>query len=311
MPAGIGASGVVGIAFEATRGTYTAPTKFFPIKSESLQFNQGVTPRRVIRGIAGPLGFVKGNGIVEGDISMEVLPDVLPWFLYASRATVVKTGAGPYVYTAKGNNNGSPTTGRTLSITIVRNGVVFGYTGCLVGSSTYSIEDGILMVTHKIMGEEEATQSAPTPSYVATSIPFGMGTYVLEVDDVADANIGNVTISIEDNATAQYRLTGGTGADIIHWGENTTKVTVDRDFITRDQYDNYRDVTAEKFEITTTQGSEIVKFTIPVGVMTTYAIPLSGVGDLVAAKTDIEAGYHAATGSNWEIAVTSTTENIT
>lgn len=311
MPAGIGASGVIGIAFESTRGTYAAPTKFFPLKSESLMFNQGVTPRRVIRGIAGPLGFVKGNGIVEGDIVMEVLADVLPYFLYASRATVVKTGTGPYVYTAKGNANGSPTTGRTLSITIVRNGVVFGYTGCIVGSSTYSLEDGILMVTHKIMGEEEATASAPTPTY-SNGLPFGMGTYVLEIDDVADANIGNVNISIEDNATAEYRLTGGTGADVVHWGENTTKITVDRDFITRTQYDKYRAITAEKFELTSTNGDgDIVKFTFPVGVMTTYAIPLSGVGDLVAAKTDIEAGYSATLVSNWEIAVTAATENIT
>ena len=311
MPAGIGASGVIGVAFEAVVGTYVAPTKFFPIKSESLMFNQGVTPRRVIRGIAGPLGFVKGNGIVEGDISMEVLPDVLPWFLYASRATVVKTGTGPWVYTAKGNSNGSPTALRSMSITIVRNGIVFGYTGCMVSSSSYSVEDGILSVTHKIMGMEEAVQTAPTPTYSATSVPFGMGTYSLEIDDVVVTDIGNVTINIEDNATAEYRLAGGTGADVVHWGENTTKITVDRDFITRTQYDKYRAVTAEKFELTNTQASQIVKFTIPVGVMTTYGISLAGVGDLVQAKTEIEAGYDATLASNWEIAVTSTTENIT
>lgn len=310
MPAGIGASGVIGVAFETVVGTYVAPTKFFPIKSESLMFNQSVTPRRVIRGIAGPLGFVKGNGIVEGDISMEVLPDVLPWFLYASRATVVKTGAGPWVYTAKGNSSGSPTALRSLSITIVRNGIVFGYTGCMVGSSAYSIEDGILSVTHKMMGMEEAVQTSPTATY-GSSVPFGMGTYSLEIDDAVVTDIGNVTINIEDNATAEYRLAGGTGADVVHWGENTTKVTVDRDFITRTQYDKYRNVTAEKFELTTTQSSQIVKFTIPVGVMTTYGISLAGVGDLVQAKTEIEAGYDATLGSNWEIAVTTTTEDIT
>lgn len=311
MPAGIGASGVIGVAFEPTLGTYTAPTKFFPIKSETLMFNQGVTPRRVIRGVAGPLGFVKGNGIVEGEISMEVLPDVLPWFLFASRCTVVQTGVGPWVYTAKGNNSGSPTAARSLSITIVRNGIVFGYTGCIIGASTYSIEDGILSVVHKVLGMEEAVQTAPTATYNAASVPFGMGTYSLEIDDVVVADIGNVSISIEDNATPEYRLAGGTGADVVHFGENTTKITMDRDFITRAQYDKYRALTAEKFELTNTLGGEIVKFTIPVGVMTTYAISLSSVGDLVLAKTEFEGGYHAATGSNWEIAVTSTTENIT
>lgn len=310
MPVGIGASGVIGVAFETTAGTFTAATKFFPIKSENLMFKQNVTARRVIRGIAAPLGYVKGDGIVEGEITMEVLPDTLPYFLYASRCTVTKTGTGPWVYTAKGNNSGFATTGRTLSITVVRNGAVFAYTGCMVGSSKYSIEDGILTVTHKIMGQEEATQTAPTATY-ANAVPFGMGTYTLTVNAVTDQNIGNVSIEIEDNLKAEYRLNTTTGADVLHWGECTVKMSMDRDFLDKTSYANYRAVTPEAFVITCSQSGEIVAFTIPVGVMTTYEVSLASVGDLVAAKVEVEGGYDTATSTPWQIAVTSTTANIT
>jgi hypothetical protein len=311
MPVGIGASGVIGIAFETTAGTYTAPTKFFPIRSENLMFKQNVNPRRVIRGIAAPLGFTKGDGIVEGDISMEVLSDVLPYFLYSSRATIVKTGAGPWVYTAKGNNSGFATTGRTMSITVVRNGAIFGYTGCMVGNSKYSIEDGVLSVTHKIMGQEEATQANPSAVYTGATTPFGMGTYVLTVNAVTDQNIGGITIDIEDNISAEYRLNTTTGADVIHWGENTTKFSMDRDFLDKTSYASYRATTPEAYVITCTNGGEIVAYTIPVGTMTMYEVSLSSVGDLVAAKVEAEGAYDATLGAPWQIAVTSTTANIT
>jgi hypothetical protein len=37
MALDIGASGEVGLAFEATVGTYVAPTKFIPVRNESLK----------------------------------------------------------------------------------------------------------------------------------------------------------------------------------------------------------------------------------------------------------------------------------
>ncbi|MEQ1675081.1 MAG: phage tail tube protein [Chitinophagaceae bacterium] len=310
MPFGIGAAGIVGVAFETTAGTYVAPAKFMPLVSESLEFNQEVTKRRVIRGTPDPIGSVKGNGVVGGDISVEVLPDVLPWFLYASRCTVVKTGSGPYTYVATGNSSGSPTSGRTLSITIVRNGVVFGYTGCIVASSDYSVKDGVLQASHKIVGMDEATQSSPTPTW-PTSVPFGMGTYTLKFDTVTDATVSDMTISIDDNGQAEFRLAGTTGADVVRFGERTTKISVTRDFIDRTEYNKYRALTAENFDLTVLNGTESVRYQIPVAVMDSYEIGMSNPGDMIRAKIDFMGDYDATTTASWKITVVANTENIT
>lgn len=174
MPPGIGAGGVIGIAFEATPGVYTAPTKFVPIKNETLYYTAAKSDRRVIRGIADSLGVVLGDENVAGDINMEVLPDCFAYFMYASRVTVVKTGAGPYTYTGTPNHGALPTTGRTLSITCVRNGVVHGYTGCAVGVTEIGIDDGVAVVRYGIVGRSEASQTPPVPTW-PTSVPFGKG----------------------------------------------------------------------------------------------------------------------------------------
>src|SRR5262245_59108658 len=129
MPIGIGASGTMGFAFEATQGTYVAPTVYFPIYSENLQYKQGGKQRRPIRGLADVIGVVQGNSWIEGDITMEALPMATAYFAYISRNTVVKTGAGPFVFTctpsaaAVGPVNAAK---GSASITIRRNAITFG-----------------------------------------------------------------------------------------------------------------------------------------------------------------------------------------
>src|SRR4051794_26248502 len=96
----IGASSVIGIALETVAGTYLAPTKFVPFESESLTYQQDTTWRRPIRNTPGLVGAIPGNASISGDISLEGLIDVIPYFLYASRCSVNKVGASaPYTYT--------------------------------------------------------------------------------------------------------------------------------------------------------------------------------------------------------------------
>jgi hypothetical protein len=92
MAVGIHAQGFMGIAHESTQGTYIAPTKFFPIRSETLTYQQDTQWRRVIRGLADNLGAIKGNSHVEGNIVMELMEDALPYFLSAL-ATSIPFGA--------------------------------------------------------------------------------------------------------------------------------------------------------------------------------------------------------------------------
>ena len=125
MPAGIGGGGSIGIALEAVAGTYLAPTKFVPVRSESLKFMQEINYTRPIINVAvDPVFAVKGPAHVEGDVEMEITTDTLPYFLHAARMTVVKTGGAPdFVYTYEPAATAQEAN-KTMSITIVRNGVV-------------------------------------------------------------------------------------------------------------------------------------------------------------------------------------------
>lgn len=313
MAVGLGAAGSLGLGFEALGavGTYVAPTKFIPIEEESLMFTQPITKRRPIQGVVVPVGSRLGPGNVEGNIKFAAYHDVLPYFLYAARTTVTKTGSDPYTYAAVGSHIAEGN--YSLSFTVVRNGVVFGYTGCQVTQMDFSIEDGILMCDVSILGFDEAVQSAPTPSYASNGNEFEAGEYAIEFADTVINTADELTISINDNGTAEDRISGTSGADLIRFGERTTNVSLGRDFENRTEYDLFRSATGQKFEfIATKTGANAgsATFLIPVSVVDSYEVGLSGQGELVRATIEYTGDLDSGINSDYSLTVV-TDENIT
>jgi hypothetical protein len=285
MAAGVGASGIMGIALETVSGTYVAPSKYVPFNSEGLAFQQETNFRRAIRNSPDVTFAVPGNAHAEGDLEMDAFDDILPYFMMASRMTVVKTGAGPnYVYTGTPNALAIPA--KTLSITIVRNGIVFGYTGCVVGSFTFGIDDGTLTYTASIVANDEATQSSPTPTWPTTT-PFGMGQYSIEIPTatvVTDTD--TFEFQVEDNAEPNYRLkTPGRGAQFVAFGEREVNLSVERDFDSRTDYDAFKALTAQSITLTASKGlNNNIVITAPVAIKDTYEVNLDSQGDVVRAS---------------------------
>lgn len=310
MPVGLGAAGSLGIAYEALGavGTYVAPTKFIPIEEESLTFNQPITKRRPIQGTVDPVGSRLGPGFVEGNIKIACYHDVVPWFLYAARTTVTKTGSGPYTYAAVGSHIAQGN--YSLSITIVRNNVPFGFVGCQIVSMDFSIEDGILMVDLGILGFDESVQSLPTPAYTSNGKEFQAGQYAIEYNDVVVNTATELSISVDDSGAAEDRISGTSGADLIRFGERTVTIGVSRDFESRDEYDLFRAATGQKFEFIATSGAHSLTFLAPVGVADSYDIPLSGQGELVRGSVEYMADHDTGIGAGYSLTVV-TDENIT
>ena len=289
MAYGIGAGGILGIALETVSGTYVAPTKYVPFNSESLQMQQDTNFRRAIRNSPDVTFAVPGNIHPEGDLEMDAFDDILPYFMMASRMDVVKTGSTPnYTYTGTPNANATPA--KTMSITIVRNGVVFAYTGCVVGSFTFGIDDGTLTYNASIMGNDEAVQSAPTATWPTTT-PFGMGQYIIEIPTASTVtDTDTFEFQVEDNAEPQFRLKNtGRGANYIKFGEREVTLSVERDFQSRTDYDAFKALTAQSIQITATKGANnsIVILT-PVSIKDTYEVNLDGQGDLVRAAVEYQ-----------------------
>lgn len=319
MPSlGIQAEGVLGIAFEAAWGTYIAPTKFYPIISESLKVDYSPQFRRVIRGVADNVGAVDNFTSVTGEIEMELMEDALSYFLYCSRNTVVKSGAGPdYTHTCTpthwGDNTDLPATKKGLSISVLRNGIVFGYVGCVVTGISFGVNDGIPSMKFSIVGKDEASQSALTPVYVATSIPFAPGQFSIEVPAAsAIFTADTYEFSVEDNGAPAHRLSNLKTPQAITFGERTVQCTMEIDFDSRTEYDAFKALTATSIKVILTKTAvKKVTLSLPVAYREVYEVGgLSSQGDLVRANVTYTAVYDTATSKAYEIIVLNQ-ENIT
>lgn len=305
MAPGIGASGIMGLAVESVPGTYVAPTKFFPFMSESLVTPQETVWRRPIRQTADILGAVPGNFHMEGDVEIEALEDVVVYFLMASRTNVVQTGTTPnFIYTVTPTAAGVAT--NTLSLTVVRNGIVFGYTGVTTSSFTFTVSDGLLMFNVSLMGRDEAVQSAPTPTWPTTS-PYGAGMYSIEfptATPVVDTDTFEWTV--EDNAEPNFRLKStGRGAQFIKYGERNATMTAERDFDSRTDYDAFKALTAQSVTITASKGANnSITLLAPVSIKDTYEVTAPGQGDLVRASISYQ-HIVDSTGKSWQIVIKS------
>jgi hypothetical protein len=203
---------------------------------------------------------------------------------------------------------------KTLSITVVWNGVVFGYVGCVVGSFELSINNGMLMFKGSILGRDEAVQSLPTATWT-TNIPFGAGSYNVQIPtatQVFDAD--DFTFASDDNASAEYRLKNtGRGAQFIRFGENNVTLKTTRDFDVRTEYDAFKALTSQTITITATNNvvNDMITIAMPVAIKDTYEVTgLGGQADLIRAAITYNAVMDG-TGNTYTITVLTLTENIT
>jgi len=293
----------------SSSGTYAAPTKYLPFLSESLTFQQDTQWRRPIRNTAAVIGAIPGDSHIEGDITFEALSDVIIYFLAATRCSVTKTGTGPFTYTFTPTSAAIPT--ETMSITIVRNGQVFGYTGCVVSSFRITVDNEVLQMSVSILGRDEASQGPVTATW-PVSTPFGAGQYNLQVptgSPVTDSD--SFEFSVDDNGTPNYRLQSTTrGPAFINFGESAAQLTLNRDFITRADYDNFKALTAQSVTLAATKGaSESVTLLMPAAVKDTYETQIGGEGDLIRASITYQ-GVIDGTGKHYLITVVTPTENM-
>lgn len=310
MAVEIQAQGLVGIAFETTWGTYVAPTKYFPVRSCDLNYSQETQWRRPIRGLADNIDGVPGFSTVTGTIEMELMENILPYFLYVSRNTVVKTGATNFVYTATpahfGTSASLPTGKKGLSISVQKAGMTFGYTGCVVTGIEFGVDGATPIVTFTIIGNDEATQSALTYVEDATSLVYGAGMWNIQVPTASQIyDVDNMSITIDEGAEAQHRLSDRRRAEFIKFGERTITAQLDRDFSTRTEYDAFKILTTTSVKVSCIRSvNNGVDVTLPRAVPETYEPGvLSSQGDLVRASVQYQGTYNSGTSKAGEIVV--------
>jgi len=285
MAYGMGAGGVLGVAFETVSGTYTAPTKYIPILSESLELKEQNIYRTPIRQSAARIGVVPGDFSVEGSVTLEALEDCALYFTQCSRAAGVKTGTTPnFVYTYNPTSVAVPP--KTLSITVVRNGIIFGYTGCVIGKSTFTVNNNIMENTFDIFGLTDASPSPTITPVWPTSVPYGPGTWSVQIPTpTAVFDVDTFSFEIDDAGQENFRLKASRGAQFASFGERTCQMTASRDFLDATDYTAFKAVAGQAIKVVATTGANnSIQFDLFNAIKDVYQVPLSGVGDLIRAS---------------------------
>jgi hypothetical protein len=307
MTVGIGGGGFLGVAFEIVMGTYVAPTKFFPIKSEKLEFMEAQVQRRTIRQSVDAIGTVVGNTHIGGPIDMELLPEALVYFLHASRNTVSKVVGPPAVYTYTPSSSFTPPN-KTLSITTVRNGIAQGWVGCAVSNFKITVgTDGIAMFQCDIIGMDEATQGVPAGPIFPTTSPMGSGSYNVQLPTASQvADVDTFALDVKDNAAAEFRQYTDRKPRFIGFKQRDVTFTCERDWQSRAELDAFKAGTVESTRvIATLDTNNIIQVTCAAAVKTTYQITgLTGQGDIIRATQTRQGNLDSGTGKAYEIVVT-------
>jgi hypothetical protein len=281
-------------------GTYVAPTVFVPILSETLKYTESKYYSEQIRQQVIVSDVKSSYYHVEGDLVMEVDPNFLPYFLFCTRHT---PGFATGVYTFSPSSAGSASTAasgmvqRTASITVVRNDVVFGYTGCVMGGYEFTIQDGVLRVTFNVLGMAEDTETAPTETWSDPELYGADAHYVYLAASgtsptftTTDVNFNGFTFRGNFNASAQNRIVANRGASYIAYGITEATIESELDFLDRTDYDNMVDNATHAIKLESLNGgTTFAAATSGVAIQAnrvsydTYDIGLAGMGDLIMA----------------------------
>jgi len=297
-----GAFPIINTATDAN--TYYAPTKFFPFTSDTINHTQATVFRRDIRQNVDAYAAVPGNVNTAGDMEIVADDKVVPYFLKCSRATMTRTGTSPnFTYTFVPNSNGTAT--NTMSLTIVKNGIVFGFTGLVVGSYSFNVADGMLMMRNSMVGSDEATQTLPVPTFSAPT-QFGAGTYSFQIPTASQIfDVDTFEFSVDDAAEPQFRLQSGglRGARYVKYGSRTARMVFDRDFQDKAEYNLYKALTATTLQVLASNGTNNqIIFDLYNAVRDTMTVTTGSQGDLIRAHEELMAVFDFGVSKSYQIA---------
>jgi hypothetical protein len=318
MPAGLGGGGALGFAFETTYGTFVPPTIWIPIISEEFRYTEERYFSPQLRQQVMVSDVKQGYYHIEGDIVMEVDPNFFPYFMYISRHTTTKTGTAPsLVYKSVPNKQATfGTPSKSASITILRNDIIFGYTGCLCGQYEFTVEDGVLRCTLSMLGLADSAPAGPfTPTWLTPDL-YGADAHAIFVASTfgpsptfgtASRDFNGITITMNHNAAAQNRIVKDRGASYIAYGETEISFNTELDFVDKTEYTNFVNTTQRGIKLESTQGAnpfatatDGVKIQLNRFAYESYDVSLPGMGDLIMAGATGR-GLAVAGGDAYEI----------
>lgn len=242
-----GLAAQLGVKAETTWGTFVAPTRFYPLISESLTEDidrlesEGIIAgARVLRSEQ----WAAGNVDVGGDIQTELYQQGMGALLKACFGAVATTGAGPYTHTFTPGD----LTDDHLSVQVGKPDVAgtvqpFSFYGMKVTDWELSMDaGGLVTLSTSLIGKQLATSdSLATASYgTGSATPFTFKHASATIAGSA-ANVKKLTITGSNGLDGDRRFIGSEyraeplEAELREYGG-----TVDLEFENLTQYNRFR-----------------------------------------------------------------------
>lgn len=160
-----GIAAQLGIVAESTYGTFVAPTRFYPLISESiteeidrLESEGIVTGRRLLQSSQ----WAAGNVTVSGDIQTELYQQGMGALLKQCFGGVVTAGAGPYTHTLTPGSLDDDSMSVQVGVPDIAGTVQpFSFAGVKVNEWELSIDaGGLVMLSTSVVGQSLVTSVA-------------------------------------------------------------------------------------------------------------------------------------------------------
>lgn len=209
-----GIAAQLGVKAETTWGTFVAPTRFYPLISESLTEeidrleSEGIIAgQRVLRSEQ----WAAGNVDVGGDIQTELFQQGMGALLKACFGAVSTTGSGPYTHTFTPGD----LTDDHLSVQVGKPDVAgtvqpFSFYGMKVSDWELSIDaGGLVKMTNSLIGKQLATSDALATASFGTgaATPFTFRHATASIAGGA-ANVKKFTIKGSNGLDGDRRFIG-------------------------------------------------------------------------------------------------------
>ncbi len=313
----VAGGGHIGLALETTHGTYVAPAKFAAVESESLQEVRTDSYRAPILGRAVATGKTPGRQHVAGEITMEALPEIMVYFLIASRwgENLTKSAGPPFVYEATNTSVVHDKADfRSLTLVADRAGVGFAYLGCKVVQTTINFGDGgVPMVTYTIVGQRQSEDYTPGAVTEPTELPFQVDECNLDIATVerGDVDADSIEFVLNDNGEPKFNLTGQDRADYVKYGEFVGDASYEIDFESKADYAIWVARTTQALLLEFNKdANQIFKLDYHGAMYDTFEVSLSSLGDQVRASAAIRAIHDVTAGFAATMEIT-TIEDVT
>lgn len=257
-----GMAAQLGVKAETTWGTFEAPTRFYPLISESLTEeidrieSEGiVTGVRTLRSAQ----WAAGNVDVGGDIKTELFQQGTGALLKAGFGAVSTTGAGPYSHTFTPGD----LTDDHLSVQVGKPDVAgtvqpFSFAGMKVTEWELSVDSGgLVMLSTSVVGKSLVTsESLATASFGAGSAtPFTFKHASATVAGAA-ANVKKLSLKGSNGLDTDRRFIGSEyRAEPLEAELREYSGTLDLEFESLTQMNRYRNATEVALVVTITAGA--------------------------------------------------------